>query len=197
MARVTVEDCVTKIPNRFELVMLAAQRARDISAGARATVDDDNDKDPVIALREIADETISPEELADSLVRGLQRYAEIDDEPDDDPLQLPAAESETAANDDDAGDGAPLAAVGNAEAGADDDAGAAEAGAADERAAGGPGEDSGAAGAEERAETAADETPAGAEDAGAPGAPPAAADAQAEAAAETGGAGRYSRPPSA
>ena len=187
MARVTVEDCVTKIPNRFELVMLAAQRARDISAGARATVDDDNDKDPVIALREIADETISPEELADSLVRGLQRYAEIDDEPDDDPLQLPAAESETAANDDDAGDGAPPVAVENAEAGGAEEAGAG---------AGGPGEDAGAGGAEERADTAADETPgaAGAEDdAGAPGA----ADVQAEAAAETGGAGRYSRPPSA
>ena len=63
MARVTVEDCVEKVPNRFELVMLAAQRSRDISAGAEITVDRDNDKNPVVALREIADETVDREKL--------------------------------------------------------------------------------------------------------------------------------------
>ncbi len=91
MARVTVEDCVTKIPNRFELVMLAAQRARDISAGAELTVEDDDDRNPVIALREIAEETVTRTGLTDSLLRGLQRHAEID-EPDDSPVQLPASE---------------------------------------------------------------------------------------------------------
>ncbi len=78
MARVTVEDCVLKIPNRFELVMLAAQRARNISAGAGLTVEKDNDKHPVIALREIADETIELNELEESLVKGLQRHVEMD-----------------------------------------------------------------------------------------------------------------------
>ncbi len=79
MARVTVEDCVLKIPNRFELVMLAAQRARNISAGAGLTVDRDNDKNPVIALREIADETIELDELEEALIKGLQRHVEMDD----------------------------------------------------------------------------------------------------------------------
>tara|TARA_B100000959_G_scaffold212378_1_gene223354 strand:+ start:619 stop:963 length:345 start_codon:yes stop_codon:yes gene_type:complete len=78
MARVTVEDCVLKIPNRFKLVMLAAQRARNISAGAGLTVEKDNDKHPVIALREIADETIELNELEESLVKGLQRHVEMD-----------------------------------------------------------------------------------------------------------------------
>jgi len=82
MARVTVEDCVTKIPNRFELVMLASQRARDISAGADLTVDRDNDKNPVVALREIAEETVGDDALREALVRGLQRHAEVD-EPED------------------------------------------------------------------------------------------------------------------
>lgn len=132
MARVTVEDCVTKIPNRFELVMLAAQRARDIAAGAQATVDDDSDKNPVIALREIADETVSPEELSEALVRGLQRYVEIEDEPDDEPLQLPAAndDAEGAAAGDsgaaaDASDAAPDS--DSPQAGAAEGGGAAEA----------------------------------------------------------------------
>lgn len=90
MARVTVEDCVTKIPNRFELVMLASQRARDISAGAEPTVEEDNDRHPVIALREIADGTVTGEQLSETLVQGLQRYAEID-EPEEAPLKLVAA----------------------------------------------------------------------------------------------------------
>jgi DNA-directed RNA polymerase subunit omega len=83
MARVTVEDCVLKISNRFELVMLAAQRARNISAGAAMTIDEDNDKNHVIALREIADETVELDELEESLVKGLQRFVEADDNDDD------------------------------------------------------------------------------------------------------------------
>lgn len=79
MARVTVEDCVLKVPNRFDLVMLAAQRARDIAAGAQATVERNNDKNPVMALREIADETIDLEALSNSLVQGLQRHVETDE----------------------------------------------------------------------------------------------------------------------
>lgn len=79
MARVTVEDCVTKIPNRFELVMTAAQRARDISAGADLTLERDNDKNPVVALREIADENVDFDALQETLVKGLQRYVESDE----------------------------------------------------------------------------------------------------------------------
>ena len=71
MARVTVEDCVIKIPNRFDLVMVASQRSRDVSAGAQMTLDRDNDKNPVVALREIAEETIDIGEIQESLVRGL------------------------------------------------------------------------------------------------------------------------------
>lgn len=83
MARVTVEDCVVKIPNRFELVMLAGQRARDISSGGSLTVERDNDKNPVVALREIAEETVSVEALGEELVQGLQKHIETD-EPEDD-----------------------------------------------------------------------------------------------------------------
>jgi DNA-directed RNA polymerase subunit omega len=79
MARVTVEDCVLKIPNRFELVMLAAQRARDISSGAALTLDRDNDKNPVVALREIADATIDLDNLSNSLVQGLRKHVETDE----------------------------------------------------------------------------------------------------------------------
>ncbi|MGB0672201.1 MAG: DNA-directed RNA polymerase subunit omega [Rhodospirillales bacterium] len=82
MARVTVEDCIVKVPNRFDLVMLAAQRARNISAGVALTLDRDNDKNPVVALREIADETVVLDDLRDQLVRGLQRHVEAD-EPDE------------------------------------------------------------------------------------------------------------------
>jgi DNA-directed RNA polymerase subunit omega len=79
MARVTVEDCIVKIPNRFDLVMVAAQRSRDVSAGGQITVDRDNDKNPVVALREIADETVDIPGLQDALVRGLQKHVEIDE----------------------------------------------------------------------------------------------------------------------
>ncbi|RVT94510.1 DNA-directed RNA polymerase subunit omega [Sphingomonas crocodyli] len=79
MARVTVEDCVDKIPNRFDLVLLAAQRARQISGGAELTLDRDRDKNPVVALREIAEQTITPAELHDSVVGSLQKV-QVDDE---------------------------------------------------------------------------------------------------------------------
>nr|WP_314441807.1 DNA-directed RNA polymerase subunit omega [uncultured Sphingomonas sp.] len=79
MARVTVEDCVDKIPNRFDLVLLAAQRARQISGGADLTIDRDRDKNPVVALREIAEETVRPRALNEALVSSLQRV-QIDEE---------------------------------------------------------------------------------------------------------------------
>lgn len=82
MARVTVEDCVTIIPNRFELVLLASQRARDISAGVPLTVEADNDKNPVIALREVADQTIDFEELRRHIVHGVNRHADLNFEDD-------------------------------------------------------------------------------------------------------------------
>jgi DNA-directed RNA polymerase subunit omega len=80
MARVTVEDCVDKIPNRFDLVLLAAQRAREISGGAELTIERDRDKNPVVALREIADETIRPKELHESVVVGLQKILPDDED---------------------------------------------------------------------------------------------------------------------
>ncbi len=84
MARVTVEDCVDKVPNRFDLVLLAAERARAISGGAELTVDRDNDKNPVVALREIAEETVKPRDLKENVVQSLQRVLpEDDDEVDD------------------------------------------------------------------------------------------------------------------
>jgi DNA-directed RNA polymerase subunit omega len=86
MARITVEDCVTQVPNRFELVMLAAQRARDVSAGAALTVERDNDKNPVVALREIADGTVDLDHLRYELIHGLRRHVEIEDQPDDELL---------------------------------------------------------------------------------------------------------------
>ena len=79
MARVTVEDCVLKVPNRFELVLLAAQRAREITSGSPLSLDRDDDKNPVVALREIADETVGLEHLRTSVVRGMQKHVEIDE----------------------------------------------------------------------------------------------------------------------
>ena len=87
MARVTTEDCVDKVPNRFDLVMLAAHRAREIAAGAPLTVDRDNDKNAVVALREIADETQSAEELRERLIESQQTQIEVD-EPEDDAMAL-------------------------------------------------------------------------------------------------------------
>ena len=79
MARVTVEDCIDKLPNRFELVLLAAHRARLISQGAPITIDSDNDKNPVVALREIADETIVPEDLREEYIHSMQKHVEVDE----------------------------------------------------------------------------------------------------------------------
>ncbi len=104
MARVTVEDCVLKVPNRFDLVMVAAQRSRDISAGAPLTVERDNDKNPVIALREIAEETVSIEALSDALIQGMQRHVEID-EPEEEPQDFEM--SVIAMGAEGAGEGAP------------------------------------------------------------------------------------------
>jgi len=91
MARITVEDCILRIPNRFDLVMAASQRARDISAGTALTVDRDNDKNPVVALREIAEQTVDPEELEQEVILGLQRHVE-QDEPEDEDLDAIAVD---------------------------------------------------------------------------------------------------------
>ncbi|QPH54433.1 DNA-directed RNA polymerase subunit omega [Pontivivens ytuae] len=87
MARVTVEDCVDKVPNRFELVMLAAHRARELSTGAPLTIDRDNDKNPVVALREIADETLTADQLREAAIESNQRQIEVD-EPEEDQMAL-------------------------------------------------------------------------------------------------------------
>ena len=86
MARVTVEDCIDKLPNRFELVLLSAHRARMVSQGAPITVDRDNDKNPVVALREIADETIDTEDLREEYIHAMQKHVEVD-EPE--PTEVP------------------------------------------------------------------------------------------------------------
>ena len=79
MARVTVEDCILQVPNRFELVLVASQRARDIASGGRLTVERDNDKNPVVALREVAELTVSLDALRNALVSGLQRHVDVDE----------------------------------------------------------------------------------------------------------------------
>ena len=91
MARVTVEDCIEKLPNRFELVLLAAHRARMVSQGAPLTVDRDNDKNPVVALREIADETINKDDLQEDFVHALQKRVEVDEPEESETPLLPAA----------------------------------------------------------------------------------------------------------
>ena len=97
MARVTVEDCVDKVTNRFELVLLASHRARGMSAGAEILVDRDNDKNPVVALREIADKKLVPDDIREDLVGSLQKQVDVD-EPEEDiiamPLAAPAPEGE-------------------------------------------------------------------------------------------------------
>jgi DNA-directed RNA polymerase subunit omega len=92
MARVTVEDCIDKVPNRFDLVLLAAHRAREISSGSSLTVERDNDKNPVVALREIADETVTAGNLRESSIESLQRQIEVD-EPEEDQMDLLMEES--------------------------------------------------------------------------------------------------------
>jgi DNA-directed RNA polymerase subunit omega len=123
MARVTVEDCVTKIPNRFQLVMMAAQRSRELSVGGELTVDRDDDKNPVVALREIADETIPLDELETAVIEGLQRNIDVDEiaeEEDDEMLQVTEALNELAGLVDTGADGAPPAEPETPAADADD-----------------------------------------------------------------------------
>ncbi len=100
MARVTVEDCVDKVPNRFELVMLAAHRAREISEGAPLSVDRDNDKNPVVSLREIAEETQSAEDLRERMIESHQTQIEVDEPEEDAMALLMGAESDKPAEDD-------------------------------------------------------------------------------------------------
>ncbi len=100
MARVTVEDCVDKVPNRFELVMLAAHRAREISAGGALTVERDNDKNPVVSLREIAEETQSADDLRERLIESNQTQIEVDEPEDDAMALLMGAEADKPAEDD-------------------------------------------------------------------------------------------------
>lgn len=87
MARVTVEDCIDKVENRFELVLVAAHRAREVSGGAPITIDRDNDKNPVVALREIADETIMPGDVREDLIHSMQKFVEVD-EPDEEAVPM-------------------------------------------------------------------------------------------------------------
>lgn len=100
MARVTVEDCVDKVPNRFDLVLLAAHRAREITAGGAITLDRDNDKNPVVALREIAEETQSSSELRERMIESYQTQIEVDEPEDDDMALLMGAEQDRPAQDD-------------------------------------------------------------------------------------------------
>ncbi|MBN2760489.1 MAG: DNA-directed RNA polymerase subunit omega [Rhodobacteraceae bacterium] len=101
MARVTVEDCVDKVPNRFELVALAAHRAREIAAGGALTVDRDNDKNPVVALREIEEETQSADDLRERMIESLQTQIEVDlPEEDDMALLMGASSGDKPATDD-------------------------------------------------------------------------------------------------
>lgn len=94
MARVTVEDCIDKVPNRFDLVMLAAHRARSISSGSPITIERDNDKNPVVALREIADETLTPDNLYEETVESHQRHIEVDEPEEDNMAMLMAGGAE-------------------------------------------------------------------------------------------------------
>lgn len=100
MARVTVEDCVDKVPNRFELVMLAAHRAREISTGSPLTVDRDNDKNPVVSLREIAEESQSAEELRERMIEANQTQIEVDEPEEDAMALLMGAENDKPVEDD-------------------------------------------------------------------------------------------------
>ena len=100
MARVTVEDCIERIPNRFELVMLASKRARDIHSGATLTIDRDNDKNPVVSLREIADETQSAGELRERMIESHQTQIEVDEPEEDAMALLMGAEQDKPVHDD-------------------------------------------------------------------------------------------------
>ena len=92
MARVTVEDCIDKVDNRFDLVLLASHRARMISSGAPLTIDRDRDKNPVVALREIAEATVAPDDLKEDLIHSLQKHVDVD-EPEAEPVPMLGATS--------------------------------------------------------------------------------------------------------
>ncbi|MEE9453437.1 MAG: DNA-directed RNA polymerase subunit omega [Paracoccaceae bacterium] len=100
MARVTVEDCIDKVPNRFDLVMLAAHRARELSLGAELTVERDNDKNPVVALREIAEETLTAEYLREAAIESHQRQIEVDEAEEDQMTLLMGTEGDDKSEDD-------------------------------------------------------------------------------------------------
>lgn len=102
MARVTVEDCIQRVPNRFELVLLAGHRARSIQQGSPLTVDRDNDKNPVVALREIADMTVDKDDLSEDLIHSMQKYVEVDEPEADTAPQIaaPGSTSKLSDNDD-------------------------------------------------------------------------------------------------
>jgi len=104
MARVTVEDCVLKIPNRFDLVLLSAQRAREIGSGGALTIDRDNDKNPVVALREIADETVDLDDLNEKMIRGHQKVIEVEED-EEDVIDLMEGEMEVIADEEGLEDG--------------------------------------------------------------------------------------------
>jgi len=104
MARVTVEDCVDKVPNRFELVLLAAHRARSIASGSHITVEPENDKNPVIALREIADKTIPPDDMREGLIHSIQKNVEVDEPEKAAAPQLPQERRPVLARDDQSSD---------------------------------------------------------------------------------------------
>ena len=100
MARVTVEDCIDKVENRFDLVLLASHRARMISSGSQITIDRDNDKNPVVSLREIAETTVSPGDLKEDLIHSLQKYVEVDEpEPEAALIGVDADDSDVVAPD--------------------------------------------------------------------------------------------------
>lgn len=101
MARVTVEDCIDKVENRFELVLVASHRARMLSSGSPITVDRDRDKNPVVALREIAEATVAPDDLKEDLIHSLQKYVEVD-EPEADAVPMIAAVGAPGSDRDDA-----------------------------------------------------------------------------------------------
>jgi len=108
MARVTVEDCIDKVENRFDLVLLASHRARMISSGSQITVERDNDKNPVVALREIAETTVSPGDLKEDLIHSLQKYVEVDEPEPEVPLIGSGAGSSVDSDDADVTTAAPM-----------------------------------------------------------------------------------------
>lgn len=130
MARVTVEDCILKVPNRFELIMAASQRAREIGSGAEMLVERDNDKNPVVALREIADTDLSIENLHESLIKNHQKVIEVEED-EEEILDVMEGENEWAAVASEAAEAEVGAAGMQEDFGADEDAGAEEAPAAD------------------------------------------------------------------